>query len=763
MKNLGSSESTNIFFASKENFSECISLLICKLMDLISYIKCKKIYLQNNLLIYDLSLYDTNELILIQSEIEPIYELRNNISKFIAEYENNKSHFSDALVSFLDSSSWENLTTRFIFVKLVRKLITTGFIEIKNSIVTLTKEKTSNYKALFDKSALNQLHLNRFLVYDASISYMFQEFYFLEIDKVFNWVFFNFEYSCDFYAIWEIRNKIVIQKSVYTDVSPYNLKLTSNVDNIKKLQLISNFLCSSYVPSIRCLILQGIIYTTKYGEEDPLDMIKDDLFSFYKGKWLDFDLEKNRTLNFALFISNLNVNYFENFEYDIIKAVRVIGMLIMKKKEVLTVEFSNYNDWFDDFKEMCELCKEWRSKSLFCGKKCIICYKDTKERYICENSKKSYFKKCSECLLIYVVITKPNKDFINGSCYYCNKIFDFEIYKCLKCRYFFMYLLNDKCAICHFNNCKVEYITIQDFIIANGAEYIGMKITDTLSFFSLDYKLEKENKDNILKMYGTYPFKSQIENNEVNFHDTCVNIVNIRFQTIDFLNYNKKKECQNCFIKYFDYEIYSICGSFSCTFCVNCISKQFLEPYRGKLFKTCHSKCILCNNFLFAEEDGVFNYFFRYCLLKTENTLKKNVNIYGICLVCKNVDVLIPNTIDIIDYETIINYTCKFCSETILLQCPKCRIWNKIPIYKDYIICMNIICDVFGFNIKCGAVWCLNCNINGISFSQDLYDFKTDKKKKCDHNTSHSYKKDYDIKIYGDDSFDWSIEKNHFL
>lgn len=761
MKNLASSTNINSFFALKENISECISLLICKLMDLISYIKCTKKILQNDLVLYDLFPYKYNNVMLIKSEIEFIPVLRNNTVNFITEYENNKVQFFDSFSRILDTYSWESLTTRFVFIKIIRILIKNGCQDLKSSIVALTKKKECNYKALFDNTAINLKNINTFFVSPES-SFFNDKFYLLEIDKVYSWIFFRFLNETDFYAMQEIQNKIKISEGNTCNLVVCKLNSEMKLSNIRKLEIISTLLCPSYYPSIRCLILLGVIYTIKYQKSGPFNIKLNNFFLLSKGKWLNFDLEKNKTLNFALFISNLDISYFEKIEYDLLTAVRNIGMLIRHKNRKLIVKHSYLNSLFEDKKIKCKFCEQWRSLSLFIKEECIICYKKTKKTYLDEDNKKSFMKKCNECYLIYVVVKFGNDKYNNGMCYSCKKIFEFEKYRCLSCMNLYMYLKDGKCVICSFDNWCKKSITIKDFILQNGAEYIGLNITNTSKFFSLDYKLEKENKDDIIKIYGTYPKKGQMHNYIKHVKKSYLIVINFedtRNQTIKFLNYMEAKKCTKCKEESFLYEMKSFCGRSGCILCIICISKGYLEVNRGKLIKTNYSKCFKCKKNLLLEEEGDYDYFFRYYMLKRENILTYNENMYGVCQVCKKVDVVLPHELENFDFEQIIDYKCLICREIKIIQCPECKIWMKKPYYNKYFICRNLINSNTRSNKKCGAERCCIKEKTNITSGNNYLNFISNKTNVCDNKNLHSYKKDYDIILTGDVSFDWCIEE----
>lgn len=643
----------------------------------------------------------------------------------------------------------------FLLLKLDKGLYSD---KLHNKIKNIIIRNNINYKICFDATLETYQHLKSFQIsnYDEQITS-----YYSFIPKVMSKNDFKrFEIYFDSFAVTNIQNiiKRITQKYYLSFVEKSEVAFPARLITYKKFQLICNSIYINYIPSTRILITIAILCFD--GNEDNLKIDAINFINEYRGKWFNYNIDKYKSLNYVNFILKHAKYVLTKDEETFLKAVRVLKLLKLQKDCVLKLKIVFRDGIYKDFKSTCVECKQYRSISLMKNEKCFPCLKQEGILYLDDVLEYSFFKMCKECSLIYVIIENDSNEFNNNKCYNCDNYEEIiEKYKCSSCNCTFMHLNNEKCVLCILSKILHEKeITIENFIIENKAEYLGMKILDAEQFFSDEYLIDKLSKDQVLNMYFNFknqkPEKKCMEILE-NQSNTFVYLADAWEQTICFIESDEKINCLICLNDFKKSELYSICSNKikKCLFCAKCIITWLRPIYPGEKITSNQLLCVSCKNSYKHELILKFNYIVSIIIKKnTQNTFLEGKD-YFVCYQCNKIEEE-NNRYAYISKE---KFYCIFCVEEIGKKCPYCGVMTIMTEGKNHIVCKNILNNISGIEYICNCYWCFICRFSGTR--EKIKKHLIEK-----HNGYLSIKSNehlnYDNFFTGDDDFDWGLDES---
>lgn len=385
-----------------------------------------------------------------------------------------------------------------------------------------------------------------------------------------------------------------------------------NLEPSMKFKLLPHLMCPGIMFTSR---LSAIIATVS---KISGSILKDDAVKTLnesRGKWIDFSLPENNSMDFARLMMKVADDALTEEETKYLRAVIMVGSLKKSKKRDLEVEiaYSSYKSKRPDIKDRCKKCKQMRSMTLLLDETCAICIVYPEECTIPESDEStSYMCECRKCLVHYAVYKVENLK-CKAKCHFCREDQIAPYVECNECSNKFLYqqskpLENFTCAVCKVKGARVgemKTVTVKNYIAQNGAGFIGMKVEDLERFFDDANKVSKTTPEERLLAVRNF---AEITEKDFAGHKFAIgelfkdvwNVKELQAQVFDIFKRPKMNQCMICFEDFPEQKLSTICGrkkkGCSVESCKACLTTWYNQLSPGNVCQPAQLVCPYCKN-----------------------------------------------------------------------------------------------------------------------------------------------------------------------
>lgn len=505
--------------------------------------------------------------------------------------------------------------------------------------------------------------------------------------------------------------------------------LPVNMEPTVTFRLLPHLMCNGTMFTMRMSVVVAAIAKLAGS------ILKDDAEKYLmesKGKWIDFSLPENNSMDFARLMLKIAKEALTDEEEKYCRALIQVGSLMKAKNRNLSVEtsYTSYKVKRPDYKVQCNRCKQWRSFTMVLDETCALCieYPD-KELLEPRKEKTSWMCECRTCLVHYAVFHEKNLK-CKAKCHFCRAGETAPFVECTECQNKFLYqrskpLRGFICAVCKTQGEKVlqkQQTSVESYIATNGAGFIGMKVDDVSKFFDSANSAFKMSADERLEAVRNFAEITEedlaghkfVVRKHKNLTKTVWNVKELQKQIYDFFSAPHLSQCMICFEDMPVNKLSDICGRAKkgCTVqaCKTCLETWYHQMAPGRICQPAHLVCPYCKHPPVMKIVRKYNKVLCDLLNLMDIASFDSSFVHAWCMRCNNIKEAMPRECAR-EEQIIVNFKCDPCSfdpkDSRARQCPKCKIFvEKVG------GCHHITCT-------CNAHWCWVCG--ALSTQMEIY------------------------------------------
>lgn len=499
-----------------------------------------------------------------------------------------------------------------------------------------------------------------------------------------------------------------------------------------KFKLLPHLMCPGTMFSLRLSAIMASIAKISGS------ILRDDATQFLneiRGKWIDFELPECNSVDFARLMMQVGDKGLTEEEEKYFRSLIMISSLKRSKGNQIEVEISytSYKTKRPDFKDECKKCKQWRSVTLLLDDTCALCMENDGKDYPEPKAEgESWMCECRKCLVHYAVYRKDDLK-CRAKCHFCRLGEIAPFVRCQMCNNKFLHqrsvsLPDYVCAPCTESKVRVGQkcnVTVANYILQNGALFIGMDI-DATNFFDDRNKISKMSAEEKLKAVRNF---GDIDEEVLKNHSLTVNelskevwnVNEIQQEILGLLVKLKVSHCMICFEEFILDKLSSICGQMrnGCKIeaCRKCLNTWYNQVAPGRVCQPAQLVCCYCKRVPKIKIVRQCNRQLCTLMNTMDVTAFDPSYIYAWCVKCYVIKQAMPRECGR-EHQEIIDFKCADCLTThhiFTKECPKCKV-----VTEKYGGCNHIACEnVLNNGTRCDAHWCWICG--ALSSETEIY------------------------------------------
>lgn len=453
----------------------------------------------------------------------------------------------------------------------------------------------------------------------------------------------------------------------------------------------------------------------------------------WRGKWIDFTLPENNSMDFARLMLKVAKEALMEDEINHLRALLFVGSLKKSKARDIEVEiaYSSYKTKRADYKDQCKTCKQWRSTTLLLDESCAFCVIGEAELYPEPQSDSSWMCECRKCLVHYAVYKVEDLK-CNAKCHFCRLGEVAPYVECKECQNKFLYqqskaVTDFTCAVCKNTGGKVgqkRKTTIEKYITRNGAGFIGMQIDGVSKFFDDGNKVFKMSAEERLAAVRNF---AEITDEDLSGHKFFLgeasksvwNVKNLQQQINEIFVNPHLSQCMICFQDIAATKVRPICGRVkkgcSVEACNACLETWYNQMAPGQICQPAQLVCPYCKQVPLIKIVAKFNKQLCTLMNATDVSTFDPSFIHAWCKDCYEIKEAMQRECGG-ENPVISNFKCDNCKSKFLetakesncKKCPKCKVMTEKVGGCNHITCPS-----------CDAHWCWVCQ--ALSTYEDIY------------------------------------------
>lgn len=451
----------------------------------------------------------------------------------------------------------------------------------------------------------------------------------------------------------------------------------------------------------------------------------------FRGKWIDFNLPENSSLDFARLMVKVAEHALTDDEHKHLKALIKVGALKKSKNKEIEVEiaYSSHKDKREDYKSQCVSCKQWRSMTLLLDETCAQCLTGTGEQFVePQENTTSWMYECKVCLVHYAVYDVEAMR-CRAKCHFCRIGEVAPFVTCAKCENRFLYQQSKRlpcfvCAVCKANDGKVvqkRITTVESYIALNGAGFIGMQIDDVVKFFDQGEKVAKMSPEERLIAVRQFSEITKqdflghkfVVNKFLSVTKTVWNVESLQQQIYNIFTNPTYSQCMICFEGFPVDKLNNICGRVkkgcSVVACKPCLDTWYNQMAPGRICQPAQLVCPYCKNVPVVKVVRQYNRQLCAIMNATDISTFDPSMIHAWCSKCYAIKEVMRRECGEDGQETL-NFTCTDCEKprkSEYRNCPSCNCTTEKLGGCNHITCTNFLEN----GTMCKAHWCWLCGI----------------------------------------------------